>query len=125
MPEITCGIRAVEGDTAEAFTLSGHPDRHALAAMVTAEPITETAALTTTAGACLTEITTCRGSYYEAVITDLVTDDCLDDLDYALAARGCPRWRDAVVDKASARRPHPFFPGSTTIQYLIIHPEAS
>ncbi|MEU5187011.1 hypothetical protein AB0G83_07630 [Streptomyces klenkii] len=125
MADVTRRIAWVEGGRGEAFTLSGHPGRHALISAVNAEPVEDASVLTITTGACLTEITTGRHFYFEAVITDLATDECLDDLDYALAARGCPGWRGAIVDMASSRRAHPYFPGSNSIQYLIIHPEAA
>ncbi|MEU7104266.1 hypothetical protein ACFQ2B_26195 [Streptomyces stramineus] len=129
MADLTNGIgrlaRRAEAPFAEAFALSSCAGRQDLAAAVDAAPITGASALLTTEGACLSKITTRQGSYYEAVITDLVTEDCDEDLDDMLARHGLPRWREAVIVRVLSARAHPHFPGSTSVQYLIIHPEAT
>ncbi|MFD5050448.1 hypothetical protein [Streptomyces tendae] len=78
-----------------------------------------------TVGASLSLILTQdAGFYFDVVFTDLTTEECLYEIDQAFEARGLARWREAVVELVSASRPHPNFPGSSRITYLIVHPEA-
>ncbi|MFI1796370.1 hypothetical protein ACH427_03270 [Streptomyces sp. NPDC020379] len=109
-----------------AFSLSRHARRQELAAAIFESSFTdEPVCLLMTTGAALFKVEAAAGHYYDVVLTDLATDDCAKELHNVLTAQGLPRWRHAVVDLDHADRPHPHFPGSASIRYLIIHPEAA
>ncbi|MFH8346772.1 hypothetical protein [Streptomyces sp. NPDC018045] len=64
------------------------------------------------------------GHYFEVVLTDLATLDCIGEVGAVFEAEGLPLWRNVVIDVTQAMRPHPHFPGSKRITYMIVHPEA-
>ncbi|RLV10216.1 hypothetical protein CTZ27_03050 [Streptomyces griseocarneus] len=108
------------------FSPSQHPEADQLFEAIRTSSFTEVPnLLLMTTGASLSRIETTAGRYYDAVVTDLATTDCEEEIDHVMTSHGLARWRSAIVSMAAADRPHPHFPGSTNIRYLIIHPEAA
>lgn len=64
------------------------------------------------------------GRYFIVVLTDLATDECVAEIDRALADEGIPRWREAIIDMTEVNRRHPNFPGSGSIRYMAVHEKA-
>ncbi|MGI5531542.1 hypothetical protein ACQEVX_30440 [Streptomyces syringium] len=65
------------------------------------------------------------GAYYHLVVSNLVTEECEQDIHEAFCEEGFDWWRESVIEITHRPRPNFHFPGSTESTLYVIHPEAS